>query len=289
MPSAAAHRPLPSHSTSPPLQALAFTTLPPPPASAGVGGGDGDGERSRNGSAKLPPGVPSSPLPPLVGAPSGDGGGDGGGGSTCHGDVLLSMQAATSTATPPPPALAGAGGDDGGGERSLNGSVQLPLGAPSAPLSPLVGAASGHCGGDGGGGSLRQCGLPGFPLNPRKELEGIPQSTPIHGSDTEIRLALTSGKGHFLIEDLVPEAHLMPAKTGLERLCRGRADAIFNTQTVSEMGRKGSDAHDKRRKIVVGGRGTLGHAVAAEMATVVKLLYNAFGAVRRSRQARYHS
>jgi len=182
------------------------------------------------------------------------------------------------TRPPPPPAVAGAGGGDGGGERSLNGSAHLPLGAPSSPLPPLAGAASGHGGRDGGGGSTRQCGLPAQPPNPRQELEGIAQSTPILGSDTEMRLALTSGEGHFLVEDLVPEAHLMPAKAGLARLCRGRADTIVNTQTVSEMGRQGSDADDKRRQIVVGGRGALGHAVAAAMATVVKLLYNAFGA-----------
>jgi len=176
---------------------------------AGVGGGDGDGERSRNCSAKLPPGVLSSPLPPLLSAPSGCGGGDGGGGSTRHGDVLLSMQAATSTAPPLPPALAGAGGGDGGGERSLNGSAQLPLGAPSSPLPPLVGVTPGHGGGDGGGGSTDQCGLPALPPNPRQELEGIPQSTPILSSDTTMRLVLTFGEGHFLIEDLVRKAHLI--------------------------------------------------------------------------------
>ena len=206
MPSASAHRPLSSHSTAPPQQALAFT------------------------------------------------------------------------APPPPPALASASGGDGGGESSLSGSAQLPLGAPASPLQPLVGGASGHGSGDGGGGSTYQCGLPAVPPNARQDIEGIRQSTPILGSDVEMRLALTSGGGHFLIEDLVPEAHLMPAKAGLARLCRGRADTIVNTQKVSEMGRQGSDADDKRRQIVVGGRGALGYAVAAAMATVVELLYNASGA-----------
>jgi len=44
------------------------------------------------------------------------------------------------------------------------------------------------------------------------------------------------------------------------------------------MGRQGSGADDQRRQIVVGGRGALGHAVAAAMAAVVELLCNAFGA-----------
>jgi len=44
------------------------------------------------------------------------------------------------------------------------------------------------------------------------------------------------------------------------------------------MGRQGSDTDDKRRQIVVGGRGALGHAVAAAISTVDKLLCNAFGA-----------
>jgi len=251
MHSAAAHRPLPSHFTSPPLQALASTTPPPPPAAAGVGGGDSDGKRGRNGSAKLLPDVPSSPLPPFMGAPSGHGGRNDGGGSTCHGDGLLSMHAASSTAPPPPPAVAGAGGDDGGGERSLNVSAQLPLGAPFSPRPPLVGAASGHGGGNGGGKSTYQYGLPALPPNPRKELEGITRSTRIQGSDTEMRLALTFGEGHFLIEDLVPEAHLMPAKAGRARLCRSNADTMVTTQTVSEMRRQESDAVEKRRQIVV--------------------------------------
>jgi len=89
---------------------------------------------------------------------------------------------------------------------------------------------------------------------------------------------LTSGDGHFLIEDLVPEAHIMPAKAGLARMCRSPADTIVNTQTVSEIEWQVSGAEDKRRQIVVGGRGALGHAVAAAMAAVVGLLYNAFGA-----------
>jgi len=44
------------------------------------------------------------------------------------------------------------------------------------------------------------------------------------------------------------------------------------------MGRQVSDADDKRRQMVLRGRVALGHAVAASMATVVKLLDNAVGA-----------
>jgi len=82
MPSAAAHRPLPSHSTALPQQARASSTPPPPPAVASAGGGDVGGERSLSGSAQLPLGAPASPLPPLVGVTSGHGSGDGGCGST---------------------------------------------------------------------------------------------------------------------------------------------------------------------------------------------------------------
>ena len=98
--------------------------------------------------------------------------------------------------------MASAGGGDAGGERSLSSSAQLPLGAPASPLQPLVGVTSGHGSGDGGGGSTHQCGLPPLPPNARQEIEGIRQSTPILGSGAKMRLALTSGEGHFLIEDL---------------------------------------------------------------------------------------